>query len=264
MKIGRNLSFLAASALLLPAGLLAQATLTSAGSLPHFATGGGWRTDWFIVNPVDNANAAFQLNFIGDNGMPATIPLTNAVTGAVLPSASTYSATVPPHSIVVIRSDSTASSATSGWVQVSTDSSTTTVLETFQYTSLPANGITNVQQGGTTTQPAAWNTYLLTFNELTPNFAAIAIANLATNSISPLVTVRDFSGKTLGTFNLPLGPLEHKAFVLDQEFPLAKGVFGSVTFETGQPGLISVLGLNFNGTNDAFSSVLAIGFNSVN
>lgn len=259
MRLIRGFSFMAASALLLPAGLLAQGTLTGAGSLPHFAVGGGWRTEWVMVNPTDTPNVPVQLNFIGETGVPALLPLNNPLLGTTLPSATSYSAVIPANGLIAITSDSTSSTATSGWVQVSTDRSTTTVLESFQYTSLPTNGVINLQQGGTTTQDALATGYVLPFNEAGNNFTAVAIANRSTNPIQPTVTIRNFLGEVKGTpYTLLLGALEHKSFLVSTQYKIAAGTVGTITFDAGAPGLITVLGLSFDKTNAAFTSIKAI------
>jgi hypothetical protein len=255
-----------AAAVLIPAGLHAQ--LTSAGALPHFATGGGWRTTWVIVNPLNNASGAVQLNFIGDNGTPAVIPLVNAFASQVLTPASSFSAPVPPHSMVVIYSDAGGPSATQGWTQVSTDSATTTVVEIFRYTSLPNPKLCNsssVQQGEASPQNASVTTYVIPFSEMATSFTAIAIANLATNSITPTVRVRDYSGNTLASDDsFTLGALAHTSFLVAQKYPAAAGTAGVIEFQTGQPGLITVLGLGFDSNYDAFFSVPPIGVNPSN
>lgn len=260
MRQIRNLLLMALAVLLGPAAFLAQGAVTPAGALPHFVTGGGWRTVWFFVNSSNNANAAVQLNFIVDAGSPRTVPpLANAITGVALTAASTYSATIPPFGLVAIESTSTDSKATAGWVQVSTDSSTTQVLESLDYTSLPANGIINLQRGGTLPQYNATATgYMLPFNEAEGNFTAIAIANVTNSAISVTITTRNYLGATKGTHTLPLGPQEHTQFLLGSTYTETAGVLGTVEFYTGSPNQIAVMGLSFNGTNDAFTSELAI------
>jgi hypothetical protein len=256
----RNLFLLALAVLPGPAVLLAQGTLTPAGALPHFATGGGWKTVWFFVNSSNNPNAAVQLNFIVDPNNPRSIPpLANAITGEALPAELTYSTTIAPFGLVAIESTSTDSTATTGWVQVSTDSSTTQVLESFDYTSLPTNGIVNLQRGGALPQYNATATgYMLPFDEVGKDYTAIAIANVTDSTINVAITTRNYLGATKATHTLSLTPQQHTAFLLASSYPETEGVLGTIEFYTGTPNQIAVMGLSFNGTNDAFTSELAI------
>ena len=265
MRQIRNLLLMALAVLLGPAAFLAQGALTPAGALPHFATGGGWKTVWFLINSSSNPNAAVQLNFIVDPGGPQSggprsiPPLANAITGEVLPAELTYSTTIAPFGLVAIESTSTDSTATTGWVQVSTDSSTTQVLESFDYTSLPTNGIVNLQRGGALPQYSATATgYMLPFDEAEGDFTAIAIANVTDSTINVAVTTRNYLGATKATHTLTLTPQQHTSFVLSKKYTETEGVLGTVEFYTGSPNQIAVMGLSFNGINDAFTSELAI------
>lgn len=258
MRLIRGFSLLAAAVLLLPAGLLAAGAVTSAGSLPHFAFGGGWKTTWFVYNTTSNPNAAVQLNFISDTGTPLVIPLINPLTGTALTPASSVSTAVPAYGLLAVSADSTASEATSGWVQVSTDSSTTTVAESFQYTSLPDaahNGVVNVQNGGAPVVSVLTAGYIMPFVEAQGDSMAVAIANLTTNTISVSVTVRNYVGITKGTHIIPLAPLQHTAFQLS-DYPETEGIVGTIEFSTPTAGQFSVMGLSYNSTH-AFTSVLS-------
>jgi hypothetical protein len=259
MRQTQSLFWFALAVILGPAAFPAQGALTSAGALPHFASGGGWKTTWILVNSTSNSNAAVQLNFIGDNGSPLTIPLTDALTGLAMTPASTYSVSLRSFGLLAVETTSTDASATTGWVQVSTDSSTTTVLETFDYTSLPLSGIVNLQRGGAIPQLNATATgYMLAFNEVGKDYVAIAIANLTNNTISVNVTTRNFLGTTKATHTLTLTAQQHRAFLVSQEYPETEGVLGTIEFYAGSPNQIAVMGLSFNGTNYAFTSNMSI------
>jgi hypothetical protein len=265
MRQIRNLFLMAVAVLLGPAAFLAQGAVTPAGALPHFATGGGWRTVWILVNSSSNPNAAVQLNFIGSDGpagtpgTPLTIPLADGITGQALTPASTYSVSIRPFGLVALESTSSDPAETTGWVQVSTDSATTQVLERFDYTSPPANGIVNLQRGGTYPQISATATgYMLPFNEAEGDFTAIAIANVTNSAINVNVTTRNFLGTTKATHTLTLAPQEHRQFLLKSEYAETAGVLGTVEFYAGGVNQIAVMGLSFNGINDAFTSELSI------
>jgi hypothetical protein len=259
MRQIRNLILFALAVILGPAAFPAQGAVTPAGALPHFATGGGWRTVWILVNSSSNPNAAVQLNFIGDNGSPLSIPLMDGITQQALSPASTYSVTIRPFGLIALESTSSDPAETTGWVQVSTDSSTTTVLERFDYTSLPSNGIVNLQRGGTFPQFSATATgYMLPFLEAGGDFTAIAIANVTNSTINVTVTIRNFLGTTKGTHTLTLAPQQHTAFLLSQEYPETAGAAGTIEFYAGGINQIAVMGLSFNGINDAFTSELSI------
>lgn len=259
MRLIRVLSLVAASALLLPIGLFAAGAVTSAGTLPHFAFGGGWKTTWFVVNTTSNPNAAVQVDFIGDDGTPLVIPLTNPLTGEILQPASSASSSVRPYGVLAITADSTSPIGTSGWVKVSTDSSTTTVAEIFQYTSLPDDahgGIINVQEGGVPVVSDLTAGYVVPFLQAQGDSMAVAIANITTNTISVSVTIRNYLGSVKGIHTITLTPQQHRAFLLGSEYPETVGVAGTLEFSTATAGQFSVMGLSYNSTH-AFTSVLS-------
>jgi hypothetical protein len=248
---------------LVPSGLPAQGSLTSAGALPHFATGGGWRTTWVIVNSIGSTSGSVRLNFIGDDGNPVAIPLTNSFAGQVLTPASSFSAPVPAHSMVVVYSEASSPISTGGWTQVSTDSSTTSVFEIFRYRSLPtAGGSVNVQQGVSTTQNASVVRYVVPFSEIDTAYTAIAIANLSASQITPSIRIRDNAGNTLATDTLPLAALGHTAFLVSK-YPITAGIAGVLEVQTEAPGQITVVGLAFDSSNDSFFSLPGIGVSSI-
>jgi hypothetical protein len=253
----------AGTMLLAPAALEAQGTLTSAGALPHFASGQGWRTTWVLINSTSNPNSAVQLNFLDDNGNPAVIPLIVSFTSQVLAPASSYSTSVPPHGMVVVYSQNSGPISQTGWTQVSTDSSTTSVFEVFAYEQTQPNGKVTVQEGATATQNANVVRYVLPFNQSSTNFSAVAIANLSNNPITPSITIRDAAGNKLDEESLPLPAYGHTAFLLSN-YPASANTAGVIELETDAPGLIAVLGLGFDNTNNAFFSIPPIGVNTAN
>jgi hypothetical protein len=130
-------------------------------------------------------------------------------------------------------------------------------MESFQYTSLPSNGIINVQRGGTLAVAPNAIGYTIPFIEAQTEFSSVAIANTTTSPVSVAMTVRNYVGTTLGTYTISLPPRQQTAFLLSQ-YPVTSGKAGTIAFETPSAGQIAVLGLDFNKVNDAFTSVLAL------
>jgi lamin tail-like protein len=57
-------------------------TTTTPGYLPHFAVGGGWRTEVIIVNPIDT-NVSGTLAFFDAAGNPVTVPIGSVTVSTV-------------------------------------------------------------------------------------------------------------------------------------------------------------------------------------
>jgi hypothetical protein len=83
--------------------LLAQVG-TGGGSIAHFASGGGWQTTFTLVN-TGTAAATATVNFYGDNGQAASLPLSFPRTSAIS-TASSVSQNLPAGgSLIVVVGD---------------------------------------------------------------------------------------------------------------------------------------------------------------
>jgi hypothetical protein len=99
---------------------------------------------------------------------------------------------------------------------------------------------------------------MLPFVEAEGDYTAIAIANVTSSTINVAVTTRNYLGTTKGIHTLTLAPQEHTSFLLSKQYPETAGAAGTVEFYAGGVNQIAVMGLSFNGTNDAFTSELSI------
>ena len=83
--------------------LLAQVG-TGGGSVAHFASGGGWQTTFTLVN-TGTAGATATVNFYGDDGQAASLPLSFPQTSAIS-TASSVSQNLPAGgSLIVVVDD---------------------------------------------------------------------------------------------------------------------------------------------------------------
>jgi hypothetical protein len=222
---------------------------TSSGSMAHFASGGGWKTTFTVVN-TGTASAPAQLNFFDDNGNPAVIPLSLPQTSQTLSPASSYSATLNPGTVLILESAGSSSQAAlsgSAELRAAAGVSAFAVFES----------VSNSQEAAVPLETRTATTYVLAYDNSNGYINGVAIANASNQSATITVTLRNASGTVTGSGSIPLAAQGHTAFLLADEYPGTAGVAGTLAFTT-QPGVpISVLGLRFSPTG-AFTSVPAL------
>ena len=244
---------LATAAVCLLCGPVPASALQINNSLAHFATGGGWKTTWFVYNSGTVSGSA-QFNFYGNDGHPIVIPLTNSLSQTILTPASSFSTgLVPPSGLVAIESQANTPSDTQGWSQLVTQNPFMIAFSTFHYQ--PTVG--TAQQGVVTSESRNGLSYVVPYSDSKTAFTAIAMANITAAPVTVNVTFHDVqSGNQFGAGTLNLPAMGHLAFVLAKDsFPIAAGTTGTVEFTTGTPGQLTVLGLIFDATSFAFFSI---------
>jgi hypothetical protein len=222
------------------------AGLAVAGSLGQVASEGGWDFSLIGINLGASAATA-RFTFADNNGNPLPLPLTfpqSSPTGEP-ELAATLDRTLNPNAQIVMDSTGPDSAAT--------------LVGAGQ---LLSNG--NVSGFGIFSNPKVhWNAvvpletrnaskYILAFDNTGPLTTGLAVANLAAQTVSVPVIIRDDKGNLIGnpTPPIPLGALGHTSFMLNDPqlgYPVTKGQRGTIEFDTPPGGQLSVLGLRANG-----------------
>jgi hypothetical protein len=245
---------LAGLTLFLAFALVASAqTLSDAGSLAHFQSGGGWRTTFFLFNTGD-ALSQVQLNFFADDGTVAVIPLRLPQLAPVAVfSASQFSYSLQPGSMLAVESDwdDPTGKGITGWAKLQGGSNVTGNL-IFRYAGVDGQ---SVQEGVVTAETRSGKSYVLGFDNTGQHLSTFAIANITNQSVAVTLTARDAEmGGILFSKTITLPAMGHRAYVLGDLLPNTKLVDGTVQFDTPAAGQIAVLGLRVTLPSFAFTS----------
>ena len=229
-------------------------TLTTIGSMPHIAAGGGWKTLFMLANPGTTAAKA-HLDFAGDDGKPLQLTLSLPQSPSVAAQkTAAFEQTLAPGTMLEVVADGPADIGQQGWAQLQTDGSVTG-FAAFQYQPLAGGQ----QEAVVPLENRGAGTYILPLDNIDGYFNGIALANLSEQKASVAVTIRDAgTGKTLATDTINLLAKGHTSFLLKDRYAAATSDAAvTVEFATATPGQIGVLGLRFN-ANAAFTSVPAL------
>jgi hypothetical protein len=216
-----------------------------ANALPHFAVGGGFVTDIFVINSSGEP-ASFTINFYSDSGAPASLPFNGLGTISIL------SDTVPPFGTSVYEAGDANAPVQGGWALITADPSLT-IQELFRNHS--ANG--KYYEASVPAYPGSLG-FRMTFDATTftptgdPLYTGFAVANLdPANPATLTCTARDYRGTLIpNALTIPvLNPLGHWA---DYQFPALTGARGALDCTSNTT--VSAIGLRFVGS-DEFSSL---------
>jgi hypothetical protein len=232
------------------------AGLASAGSLAHFASAGGWKTTFTLVNTGSSAATA-QMNFTDDGGSAIVLPLSLPQTGQTGLAGSTIQRALGAGTVLPIES--------AGLVSQPELTGSTQLLTTgnvggfavFTYQALSNFVTAPKQEAVVPLETRNASSYLLAFDNTNGYSAGIAVANTSAQTVDIQLTIRDGSGVFVNSHTLTLPAEGHKAFTLTQSYPETANLVGTLQFTTPSAGQISVLGLRVNAQH-AFTSVPAL------
>jgi sugar lactone lactonase YvrE len=212
----------------------------SNGSLAQVASGGPWNTTFTLVN-TGSAAAQVTLNFYGDNGTPAQLPLTFPLSGsAAAQPTTTLSQTIAPEAQLVIATAGTSSQATTeGWAQLQVTGGNVGGSAVFD--DATAAG---VQEAIVPVQTAGSRAYVLPFDYTGGRQTGVALANLTNLPVTVSVTLRDSTGAGLASAApIQLQPFAHTSFMLASQYPAVSGLYGTIELDTPSVGQIGALGI---------------------
>jgi hypothetical protein len=233
-------------------GKIGRAALSSgSSSMAQLASGGGWTTTITLTN-TGASPAQAVLSFLDNNGNPLQLPLTFPQGSYSPVTASTFTATITAGAELVVASTGSVSQSTQvGWAQLLTTGSLNGFAVFTQATG------SSLQEAVVPLENRTPGAFVLSFDNSTGYATGVALANVATQSASVGVVIRDDAGTVLLTTSIVLPAQGHVSFNLVTNYPVTALHRGTVEFDTPSNGQISVLGLRFNPTG-AFSSIPAM------
>ena len=230
-------------------------------SIAQLASGGYWTTTITLVNtgaaPTScsscaGAPAQVTLHFFDNNGNPLQLPLTFPQGSYSPVAASTFTGTVKPGAELVIASTGPSSQSPQvGWAELLTTGNVSGFAVFMQ-----AVG-SSLQEAVVPLESRTPGGFVLSFDNTTNHATGVALANIATQSASVGIVIRDDDGTVLLTGSITLPAQGHSSFDLATNYPISSQHSGTVEFDTPPNGQFSVLGLRFNPTG-AFSSIPAV------
>ena len=177
---------------------VADLTSTSTGAIvfPHFADGGGWTTQFVLVNPSDNVLTG-SVQFVGQSGGPATV----AANGQ---SSSNFEYSIPARSSQKMQTAGTGASLILGSVRIIPASNTVVPSGLAIFSFRNAAGITVAEAG---VQAATAGAAFRLYAEATGSIqTGIAVANTSSNAATVAVEVTRLDGSSIGltgTLSIP-------------------------------------------------------------
>jgi hypothetical protein len=217
-------------------------TATPAGGtvvVPHFADGGGWITQIFLVNPTDNTISG-TVQFTDPNGAAVNVSIGGH-------SDSSFSYSIPGASSQKLATSGASSSTAQGSVRVVPATGAAPVaLVVFSYR--PAT-TTVTEAGVPVTSGTGFRLYVESAGTIGQSGniqTGIAVANTSTSSSASVTfDITDLSGASAGLppASLTLRPSGQQAAFLSQLFPSLPSSFKGVLRITTPDSGISVVGL---------------------
>jgi hypothetical protein len=217
------------------------------GTMAHIASGGGWQTTLTLVN-TGAAAATVNLNFYGDNGAAASLPLSFPQGNSTATSSSASTSIAAGASYIVVLQDGAASATTGS--AVLTTAGNVGGFAIFRYNPTGQEAVVPLE-----TVNAA--SYVLAFDNTGTLSTGLAIANVAAQAADVSVLIRDDTGAQIGTGSINLAAQGHTSFMLTdatQGFPATAGKRGTITFETPAGGQIAPLGLRAASISGGFTT----------
>ena len=217
-------------------------TTASTGTVvvPHFADGGGWITQIFLVNPTDTAMSG-TVQFTDPNGAPSNVTISGR-------TASSFTYSIPGGSSQKLATTGAAGTTASGSVRVAPAGGGTspTALVVFSYR---PTGITVAEAGVPVTSGTAFRLYveaLGTAGQSGNIQTGIAVANTSSSPASVTFELTDLNGAAVpggSAVTLPLPASGQLAKFLGEIFASLSTPFKGVLRVTTADSGISVVGL---------------------
>ncbi len=164
---------------------------------PQVADGGGYRTNFILVNPTDAATTA-RLEFLGDDGSPLTLPIGGS-------SRTNFEAPLSARGVARIITDGTSAGIRAGWVRVTSPVAIggSAIFQTVLGTRITA------EAGVASSGPALhFTTYV---ENLQHAASGLAICNPNSGEVSATLILKDASGQRVASTGFSLPPLGHIA-----------------------------------------------------
>jgi uncharacterized protein (TIGR03118 family) len=199
------------------------------GSFGQLASGGGWKTTMTLINLSANTVNA-QINLYGDDGKPATLPLSfPQYSSSTMATSTTVS--IGPNDSVVVQS-AAATPLMVGWADVLANGPLSGYLA-FQATS-PLDS-----QGTVPLDARLSNTMLIPFDNTGGFQTGIALASQSGTAQTVTVTLFDQNGTQLSSSPMNLPAYGHTSFFLSSQFSKSANQLGFMQVQ-GSAGVTGV------------------------
>ena len=213
--------------------------LTPAGSFPHIAVGGGWMTTWTVMN-TGSTTVATKINFYGDNGAGASLPV--AGLGGGVQRAASIDASIPAGGMVVLQSEGEISgTALSGWAEL-LSSGPVTGFSVFRYRYPGPRD----EEALVPLEARDTSVVLIPFDNSGGFATGIAVTNPTAATQIVTATVTDEAGAVVDLGSLILPPKNHTSCVMPDRFPGSGKKRGTITLTASAGAKISALGIRGN------------------
>jgi hypothetical protein len=200
--------------------------------LSQIVDGGGWQTTLTITNR-SKYTQGYTVTFWQDNGAPWSIPGIG----------SNVTISVPGNGAKFLNSSGTDGGLVEGWAKVESyeDYSAMAVFK--------VHGDQQDQQASVTGDPTYNASFTMPFDESNGSLVGLALTNpSSTQAQAALIVAYDETGKVIvNDSSIVLQPLQHMAFVLDQQFPAVANKRGKIRVFGIPTGNIQLPFLGLNG-----------------
>ena len=198
---------------------------------PQAADGGGYRTNFILVNPSATPTSA-KLEFFDDEGKPMSLPIDGT-------ARFTFELPVSAKGVAHFLTDGTSAGVKAGWVRV-TSGVALGGSAIFQR----VNGQRILSEAGVSSSPLAphFTTYVESIG-----FAqsGLAICNPSSTATNITLILRNASGRSTATVSFSLPPSGHSAKFFSQWFPEGTSQF-SGTLEVLATAPVSAVALRYD------------------
>jgi hypothetical protein len=199
---------------------------------PQIADGGGYRTNFVLVNPSDTATTA-TMEFYGGNGRPLSL----AIGGT---ARTTLAVSLPAYNVARVLTDGTSSDLKVGWARVTTPSA-------LYWKTIGGSAIFQTVDGGRITSEAgvssspAGSHFLTYVDSLGFAQSGVAVANPNSTSTNVTFNLRNTSGAVVASVTKTLPAMGQTAQFFTQLFPQGFDEFeGTLELITNGPSISGV------------------------
>ncbi len=207
--------------------------------IPHYADGGGWATQIFLVNPTDNTLTG-TLSFDDPSGRPATVTIGGT-------SGVSFQYSIPGRSSQKFALGGARATTASGQIRVFGGGGVTDPVPMVLFSYKPA-GVTVSEAGVPVVMGTAIRTYVESSSPQSGNIqSGIAVATVSGNATTAVFEITDLNGTPvdgIAPVSLTLPSLGQTAKFLGDIFPKLPAPFKGVLRITATPSPgVSVVGL---------------------
>jgi hypothetical protein len=217
--------------------------------IPQMVDGGLVRSILIITNADAARNAAYHIDFYGNDGLPLTFPFqtfgnVNHLDGTLAPGASVF-----------LSTNGTASTQQQGWAKTDWTTSTSVAISQILQVKDPSSGKFSAEALIQGTESFIGGTTLIPYDNKNGNVSSMAMCNTSAYSAETVnVKVVDQSGNTLKADTVSLGANQHTSFIIAQRWPELANTQGSLIFTPSDTiADISLMGLRFASLQNGFT-----------